>query len=73
VWKVISDPEQHSAAVHATAIGDTPLGAYENEHVFFFYFTDDGRKVNRVEEYVDTSYSEAFVKNVKDYQARNVK
>jgi ketosteroid isomerase-like protein len=71
VWKIISDPKQRSAAVHATAVGDTPLGVYENEHVFFLSFTDDGKKVNRVEEYVDTSYSEDFVKKVKEYQARN--
>jgi len=64
IWKTISDPESHSAVIHATAQGETPLGPYENEHVFFFSFTEDGGKVNRVEEYVDTSYSEAFVAKV---------
>lgn len=68
VWKVISDPEQHEGVLHATAVGETPLGPYENEHVFFLSFNEDGSKVNRVEEYVDTSYSEAFVKKI---QARS--
>ncbi|KAK4504444.1 hypothetical protein PRZ48_005360 [Zasmidium cellare] len=67
IWNIISDPEQHQAVVHATAMGETPLGFYENEHVFFLSFNEDGSKVNRVEEYVDTSYSEAFVKKMQAY------
>lgn len=72
IWKIISDPDERSAAVHATAIGDTPLGPYENEHVFFFNFTEDGKKVYKAEEYVDTSYSEAFVKKLRDFHAIDV-
>ncbi|KAK5686706.1 hypothetical protein LTR17_026905 [Elasticomyces elasticus] len=67
IWRVISDAEQHEAVVHATAMGVTPLGPYENEHVIFMSFNADGSKVNRVEEYVDTSVSEAFVKRVQAY------
>jgi len=46
--------------MHARSTADTRKGKYENEYALFLEFTEDGEKVVRFEEFVDSAYSERF-------------
>ncbi|EMC91463.1 hypothetical protein BAUCODRAFT_160969 [Baudoinia panamericana UAMH 10762] len=67
--KILNDPDQHMAVAHAKGDGETPVGAYKNEYVFFFYFTEDGTKVRRVEEFVDTAFNAGLLPKLSEYMA----
>jgi ketosteroid isomerase-like protein len=43
--------------MHASSTADTKIGPYANEYALFLTFTEDGKKVTRFEEFVDSGYS----------------
>lgn len=65
--KIVNDPEQHMAVVHATGAAETIVGPYRNEYAFFMTFNEDGSKVVRVEEFVDSAFSNGFFAKVQEY------
>jgi len=65
--KIVNDAEQHMAVVHAKGSGETPVGPYRNEYAFFCYFNEDGTKITRVEEFVDSAFSQGFFGKVGEY------
>lgn len=66
----MNDPENHSAAVHASGIGESPVAEYKNEYAFFLEFNETGEKITRIEEFVDAAFSKSFLAKVKEYQAK---
>jgi ketosteroid isomerase-like protein len=46
--------------MHATSTAETDVGPYGNEYALVLNFTDDGKKVTRILEYVDSAYSIKF-------------
>lgn len=46
--------------MHATSTADTDIGPYENEYALILQFAEDGRKVVKILEFVDSAYSMEF-------------
>jgi ketosteroid isomerase-like protein len=46
--------------MHATSTADTDIGPYANEYALILHFTEDGKKVTKFLEYVDSAYSIKF-------------
>jgi ketosteroid isomerase-like protein len=46
--------------MHASSTANTKIGRYANEYGLFLTFTDDGNKVTRIEEFVDSAYTAMF-------------
>lgn len=58
--KEIHDGEAHTCAIHANSTAETAVGPYSNEYSLFLTFTDDGTKIKRFDEFVDSAYTGAF-------------
>jgi len=67
IEKIVNSPDQHMAVVHAKGSGETPFAPYRNEYAFFLYFTEDGSKVVRVEEFVDSAFRNGFHAKMQEY------
>jgi ketosteroid isomerase-like protein len=46
--------------MHATSTAETDVGPYANEYALILTFTEDGEKVIKFLEYVDSAYSQGF-------------
>jgi ketosteroid isomerase-like protein len=46
--------------MHATSTSETDIGPYANEYALILTFTEDGKKVTKFLEYVDSAYSMKF-------------
>ncbi|KAH7087114.1 hypothetical protein FB567DRAFT_602682 [Paraphoma chrysanthemicola] len=60
VHTTVHDAEQHTCMMHATSTAETDIGPYANEYALVLHFTEDGKKVVRFLEYVDSKYSSEF-------------
>jgi ketosteroid isomerase-like protein len=56
----VHDAEQHTCVMHATSTAETDVGPYANEYALILTFTEDGEKVIKFLEYVDSAYSQGF-------------
>jgi ketosteroid isomerase-like protein len=56
----LHDAEAHKCVMHASSTANTGIGDYANEYALFLEFTDDGKKVVNIEEFVDSAYSTSF-------------
>jgi ketosteroid isomerase-like protein len=56
----VHDTAQHFAIVHAKSTAMTKIGQYTNEYALTFRFTDDGKKVKHIEEFIDSKYTMEF-------------
>lgn len=63
---IFNDAENHKAAVHATSHSDSVIGPYDNEYVFLLEFTEDGTKIVKMEEMVDSAYVLGFLKRLRE-------
>lgn len=57
----IHDAAARKCIIHATSRAETKIGPYTNEYALILTFTEDGRKVTKFDEFVDSAYSEQFV------------
>lgn len=55
------DAEMHTCITHASSTADTEIERYRNEYALILTFTEDGKKVARFDEFVESAYSERFV------------
>lgn len=69
VLKEIHDAEAQTCAIHASSTAETPIGPYGNEYSLFLTFTDDGTKIKRFEEFVDSAYSGAYFAKLEAWAA----
>jgi hypothetical protein len=51
--------------MHASSTANTGVGKYANEYTLFLQFTEDGKKVANIEEFVDSAYSTSFFAKLK--------
>jgi hypothetical protein len=66
VHKEIHDAQAHTCVIHASSMADTKIGPYANEYALSLTFTEDGKKVSRFEEFVDSGYSNRFMAALRD-------
>lgn len=57
----IHDAVARKCIIHASSRAETDIGPYMNEYALILTFTEDGRKVTKFVEFVDSAYSEQFV------------
>ncbi|GIJ86546.1 hypothetical protein Asppvi_005435 [Aspergillus pseudoviridinutans] len=57
---VIHDPGNNKAAIYAVSKGNLPWGDWNLEYSAFVTFTEDGEKVAKVEEMLDTAFLQDF-------------
>jgi ketosteroid isomerase-like protein len=60
VYREIHDARAHTCMMHASSTAYTKIGKYANEYGLFLTFTEDGNKVTRIEEFVDSAYTVKF-------------
>ncbi|KAI6833465.1 hypothetical protein KC332_g12649 [Hortaea werneckii] len=63
----VFDGDQKKAALHVFGSASSPVGKYEQEYTWFLTFNEDGTKVKRLEEMIDSSYLAEFFKRLHDY------
>ena len=63
----VVDEEARKVAMHATSTATTDLGDYSNEYVLVLHMTEDGKKVVRFEEFVDSKYSTEFMQRLREH------
>ena len=66
VHKEIHDAEAHMCVIHASSMADTKIGLYANECALSLTFTENGKKVSRFDEFVDSGYSNRFMAALRD-------
>ncbi|KAJ6192089.1 hypothetical protein J3E72DRAFT_380188 [Bipolaris maydis] len=61
VKEEVHDAAARKCIIHATSRAETKIGPYTNEYALILTFTEDGRKMTKFDEFVDSAYSEQFV------------
>ena len=67
----IVDEAARKVLMHASSSASTALGPYNNEYMFVLHMTDDGRKVDKVYEFVDSAYSADYMPRLRDAMAES--
>jgi hypothetical protein len=65
----VHDSARGTAAVYATSQADTPFPGekWTNEYAIFLSFSEDGTKVSRLEEMMDSAFYQSFVPKFQRY------
>ncbi|KAI7194612.1 hypothetical protein KC363_g2075 [Hortaea werneckii] len=63
----VFDEDQKKAALHVFGSASSPVGKYEQEYTWFLTFNEEGTRVKRIEEMIDSSYLAEFFKRLHDY------
>lgn len=61
------DEEKKRVLMWVTSTADTDLGKYENEYWILVEMTEDGTKAEKVWEWVDSAYSQAFIPKLRQH------
>jgi len=58
--------------MHASSTAKTPIGSYANEYMLALTFTDDGTKVIRFDEFVDSAFSASYFARLQEWAASSM-
>ena len=61
VRNTIVDETAREVVMHLTSTASTALGEYHNEYMVTLHITEDGGKIDRFEEFVDSKYSTDYM------------
>ncbi|KAL8907635.1 MAG: hypothetical protein Q9207_001287 [Kuettlingeria erythrocarpa] len=73
VHDTIIDQAARKVTMHLSSSGTTAIGKYDNEYMLTLHMTEDGRKVDRFEEFVDSKYSARYMSELRDSVAQSSK
>ncbi|KUI60106.1 hypothetical protein VP1G_11165 [Cytospora mali] len=67
--RIVHDAANSKAVIYASSKADTLLGdsKWKNDFAVFLSFTEDGEKINRMEEMVDTAFYQEFFPRFQKY------
>ena len=63
----VVDEEARKVVMHAYSTATTDLGDYSNEYMLVLQMTEDGTKVVRLEEFVDSKYSAEYLPRLRKH------
>ena len=66
VHDTIVDEPARKVAMHASSSANTEVGPYANEYVLMMRMTEDGRLVERFDEFVDSRVSTEFMPRLRE-------
>ncbi|KAL7783869.1 hypothetical protein V8C37DRAFT_396641 [Trichoderma ceciliae] len=77
-WKVeiknvVHDTARGTAAVYSTVVADTPMPGgdkWTNEYGIFITFSEDGTRISRLEEMIDTAFFGRIFPSLQQYLAQ---
>ena len=69
VKNTIVDEEARKVAMHASSTATTDLGDYSNEYMLVLHMTEDGKKVVRFEEFLDSKSTTEFMPRLREHLA----
>ncbi|KAI1262154.1 hypothetical protein F5Y18DRAFT_161562 [Xylariaceae sp. FL1019] len=70
---VFEDAAANKVVIWATSTASTPVGPYANEYTLMLYFNEDGSRVVRFNEFVDSANSVTFFPKLREYVAKQGK
>ncbi|KAI4178766.1 MAG: hypothetical protein L6R41_008221 [Letrouitia leprolyta] len=73
VHDTVIDETARKVVMHITSTASTPIGDYHNEYRLTLRMTEDGQKIGRFEEFVDSKYSADFMPRVRDFLSQSKK
>ena len=66
VHDTIVDEAARKVVLRASSMATTALGPYNNEYTLILHMTEDGRKVEKFYEFVDSAYSADYMPRLRD-------
>ena len=66
VHDIVVDETARKVVMHASSTASTKLGSYNNEYTLILHMTEDGRKVEKFYEFVDSAYSADYMARLRD-------
>lgn len=69
IHDIVEDERANKATVWCSSVSETVVGRYANEYMLLLHFNDAGDKVERVVEFVDSSYSKDFFGRLREFAA----
>lgn len=73
VHDTVVDETDRKVAMHVTSTASTSIGEYHNEYRLTLHMTEDGQKIDKFEEFVDSKYSADFMPRVRNFLAQSKK
>ncbi|KAL8997205.1 MAG: hypothetical protein Q9169_003471 [Polycauliona sp. 2 TL-2023] len=73
VHDTVVDEAARKVVLHLTSTASTNIGDYGNEYMLKLHMTDDGRKIVRFEEFVDSGYTAKFMADLARNQSSSKK
>ena len=67
VKNTIVDEEARKVVLHASSTATTDLGDYSNEYMLVLQMAEDGTKVVRVDEFLDSKYSTEYLPRLREH------
>ena len=57
------------SVLHLRDTAQSPIGPYDNEYMFVLSFTQDGRKITKIEEFLDSANCNDFFGKIEKWLA----
>ena len=70
IHDIVVDESDRKVVMHLTSIASTDIGKYCNEYMLKLHMTEDCRKVDKFEEFVDSGYSAMYMAKLRENQSR---
>jgi len=69
VLREVHDPESHTSVLHLRDTAQSPIGPYANEYMFVLSFSQDGGKIVKIEEFLDSANCNEFFGKIERWLA----
>lgn len=69
IYEIVHDVARGKAVIYATSHADTPWEDFKwkNEYAVFLTFTENGEKINKVDEMLDSAFAKEFFPRFQKY------